>query len=101
MKNVLKVISLDRFFRIEKLEELLDKLRSDVNLERSYLNCLINNQLKEELIDTLEMWPSWVDLILLLDSSLRELEVGLLDIWERSEDILLNHCHHIVKVWDD
>ena len=101
MKNVLKVISLDRFFRIEKLEELLDKLRSDVHLERSYLNCLINNQLKEELVDTLEMWPSWVDLILLLDSGLGELEVGLLDIWERSEDILLNHCHYIVKVWDD
>ena len=75
MKNVLKVISLDRFFRIEKLEELLDKLRSDVNLERSYLNCLINNQLKEELVDTLEMWPSWVDLILLLDSGLGELKV--------------------------
>ena len=81
MKNVLKVISLNRFFRIEKLEELLDKLWSDVNLERSYLNCLVDNQLKEELIDTLEMWPSWVDLILLLDTGLGELKVGLLDIW--------------------
>ena len=101
MKNILKVISLNRFFRIEKLEELLDKLRSDVNLERSYLNCLINNQLKEELVDTLEMWPSWVDLILLLDTGLGELKVGLLDIWKRSEDVLLNHGHHIVKVGND
>ena len=101
MKNILKVISLNRFFRIEKLEELLDELWSDVNLERSYLNCLVNNQLKEELIDTLEMWPSWVDLILLLDTGLGELKVGLLDIWKRSEDVLLNHGHHIVKVGND
>jgi len=46
------------------------------------------------------MWPSWVDLILLLDTGLGELKVGLLDIWERSEDVLFNHGHHIIKVGD-
>ena len=101
MKNVLKIISLDRFFGIEKLEELLNELWSDIDLKRSNLNCFVNNQLKEELIDPLEMWPCWVDLILLLDTGLRELKVGLLDIWERSEDVLLDHGHHIVKVGDD
>jgi hypothetical protein len=101
MKNVLKIISLDRFFGIEKLEELLNELWSDIDLKRSNLNCFVNNQLKEELIDPLEMWPCWVDLILLLDTGLRELKVGLLDIWKRSEDVLLDHGHHIVKVGDD
>ena len=47
------------------------------------------------------MWPSWVDLIFLLHTGLRELEVGLLDIWERSENVFLNHGHHIVKVRND
>lgn len=33
VKNVLKIVSLDGLFGIEKLEELLNKLWGDVNLE--------------------------------------------------------------------
>jgi hypothetical protein len=47
------------------------------------------------------MWPGWFNLIFLLDSGLRELEVGSLEVGKGSENVLLNHGHHIVQVRDD
>ena len=47
------------------------------------------------------MRPSWINLILSLNTSLRELEIGLFHIWERSEDVLLDHGHYVIQVWDD
>ena len=73
VENVLKVVSLNRFLRIKKFQELLNKLWSYIHLQRSYLNCLVNNKLEEEFINSLQMRPSWVNLILSLDTSLREL----------------------------
>ena len=79
----------------------MDELWSDIHLEGSHLNCLVDNQLKEELIDTLEMWPCWVNLVLCLDSCFRELQVRLLHVWKWSENVFLDHGHHIVEMWDD
>ena len=53
VKNVLQVVSLDRFLRIEQLEELLNKLRSDVHLQRSYFNGFVDDELQEKLINSL------------------------------------------------
>ena len=53
VKNVLQVVSLNRFFRIEQLEELLNELRSDVHLERSYFNGFVDDELQEKLINSL------------------------------------------------
>jgi hypothetical protein len=98
VKNVLQIVSLDGLFRVEELKEFLHELGRNVDLERSNFNGFIYNQLKEELVDTLEMRPGGLNFILLLDTSFRELEVGLLEVWQRSENVLLNHGHHIVKM---
>ena len=73
MKYILKIVPLDRLFRIEKLQELLHELWGNIYLKRSDLNCLVDYELKEELVDTLKVWPCWVNLILLLNSCLWEL----------------------------
>jgi hypothetical protein len=43
VQNVLQVISLDRFLGVKELEELLDELRSYINLQRSHFNRFIND----------------------------------------------------------
>jgi len=68
MQNIFQIISFDRLLRIEKFEEFLDKLWSNINLERSNFYCLIYYQLQEELINSLQMWPGWVNLILLFNT---------------------------------
>lgn len=64
VENVLKIISLDGFFGVEELKELLDELRSYINLERSNLDGLVDNQLEEEFVDALKMRPGWINFIL-------------------------------------
>ena len=68
VENIRKIVPLDGFFGIEELQELLHKLWGDVNFERSYLYSLVDYELQKELVDTLEMWPSWIYLIFLLDT---------------------------------
>ena len=81
MKNIFEVIALDRLLRIEKVEELLHELRCDVDLERSDLHGFIDNKLQEKLVDTLQMRPGWVHFFLLVDTSLRKVQIALLNIW--------------------
>ena len=47
------------------------------------------------------MWPGRIDLVLGLDTCLRELKIRFLDIRQRPEDVLLDHCHDIVEVRND
>ena len=47
------------------------------------------------------MRPGGIDLILGLDTSLRKLKIGLLDVWQRPKDVLFNHGHDIIKVRND
>ena len=48
------------------------------------------------------MWPAWIDLFLLLDSSFAQANVGaLLLVGERTEDVLLDHVHDELEVRDD
>jgi len=68
VKNVLKVVSFDGLFGIEKLEEFLHELWSYVHFKRSNFDSFVNNQLKEEFINSLEMWPCWLDFIFLLNT---------------------------------
>ena len=61
----------------------------------------MDDELKEKLVNALKMWPSWLNLFLLLHSCLSELEVGFLEVWQGSENVLFNHGHHIVKTWNN
>jgi hypothetical protein len=101
MQDVLEIVSLDGLLGIEKLEELLDKLNGDINLQLLDINRLIDDELQEKLIDTLKVRPGGIDLILLLDTGLRELEVGLLDVGQGTENVLLNHGHNVVQMRND
>ena len=101
VKNVFKIISLNRLFRIKEFEELLHKLWSNIHFEWSDLNSLINDKLQEELIDTLYVWPWWFNLFFLLDTSFRKGQVTSFEIWKRSENVFLNHSHDIIKVRND
>ena len=44
------------------------------------------------------MWPRWIDLVLSLDTRLRERKIGFLDIRQRSKNVLLYHSHDVVEV---
>jgi len=79
----------------------LNKLWRHVDLERTDLNRFIYHELQEELVDSLEVWPSRVHLFFLINSSLRETKIGLLDVWKRSEDVFLDHLHNFVEVGND
>ena len=98
VENVLQVVSFDGLFRVEELKEFLHELGRNVDLERSNFNRFIYNQLKEELVDALEMGPSRLNFVLLLDTGFGELKVGLLEVWQGSENVLLNHGHNVVQV---
>ena len=47
------------------------------------------------------MGPSRIHLFFLVDTSLSESEVGLLDVGQRSENVLLDHLHDFVQVWNN
>ena len=101
MKDVLQVVTLNGLLRVEKIEEFLDELGSDVDLEGADLHGFVDHQLEEKLIDALEMGPRWVHLFLLVDTGLCEVQVAFLDVWQGTEDVLFNHLHDLVEVRDD
>ena len=101
VKNVFQVVTFDRLLRVKQLQELLNELRSNVDLQRSNFNCFVYNKLQEKLINSLQMWPGRVDLILSLDTRFRKIKIGLLDVWQWPKDVLLDHGHDIVEVWND
>jgi hypothetical protein len=72
MKDILEIITLDGFLTVEKLEEFLHELRCYVNLQRSNFDALIDHQLQEELIDTLQVGPCGIHILFGLDTCLRE-----------------------------
>lgn len=47
------------------------------------------------------MRPCWVHLFFLVNTCLRETEIGFLDIGQRSEYVLLDHLHNFIQVRDD
>jgi hypothetical protein len=52
--------------------------------------------LEEELIDTLEMVPAGVHVVVAFHTSLSETEVGFLDTRERSENIFFDHLDNLI-----
>lgn len=45
MKNVFKIITFYRFFRVKKFKEFLDKLRSNIDFETSDFNAFVYDEL--------------------------------------------------------
>lgn len=101
MEDVLQVVSFNALLRVEQFKELLNELRSDEDLKLTDLNGLVDNKLEEELVDTLEVWPGGIHFFVLIDARLRKTKVGLLDVGQWSEDVLLDHRHHLLNVWND
>ena len=56
VENVLEVVALNGLFRVEELEELLNELGRHVDFERTDLDRLINDQLQEKLINSLQIF---------------------------------------------
>jgi hypothetical protein len=99
VKNVLQVLSLLWLFGVEELEELLNELVGDEGLQALDVSGVVDDQLEEELVDWLEMRPTWVDDgLFFLETHL--VRSALLDDWEWSEDVLLDHFHDSVEVWN-
>ena len=101
MKNVLQVVSLYGLLRVEQFEELLNESWRNINFKALHINGLVDNQLQEKFVNSLEMWPGWVDFLLLFNTSLIVPEVGLLDVWKGSENVPLNGVHDIIEVRHD
>lgn len=100
MKDILEVVSFDAFFAVEEFEEFLDELGGHVDLEGLHVDCLVDDQLEEELVDALEVGPGGVHLFFLFDSSFRETQVALFDVGEGSENVFFNHLHDFIQVGD-
>ena len=100
VKDIFEIVSFDRFFRVKELKEFLDELWSDVNFERSDFDSFVDDKLKEEFVDTLQVRPSWLNFVLSFNTSFRELQIRLLEVRKWSENVLLNHSHDIVQEWD-
>ena len=47
------------------------------------------------------MGPSGIHLFLLVNTSFSETKVGLLHVGQRSENVLLDHLHDFVQVWNN
>ena len=60
VKNVLEVFSLSWLFGVEQLQELLNERGSDVHLQSLDVCAVVDDQLQEELVNWLKMWPSRV-----------------------------------------
>ena len=93
VQNVLEVVAFHRFFSVQQVEELLHELGRDVDLQLTDLNRLIDHKLEEEFVNALKVGPSGVHFFLLLHTCLRKVQIALLDIGKRSENILFNHLH--------
>ena len=72
MKYILEVITLDGFLTVEKFEEFLHELRCYVHLQRSHFDALVDDQLQEELVDTLQVGPRGIHILFSLHTCLRE-----------------------------
>lgn len=70
VENVFQIVSLDTFLRVKQLQELLNELWSDIHLQTLHVNSFVDHQLEEELINSLEMRPGRVNLIVLFDTCL-------------------------------
>ena len=70
VKDVLQVVTLDTFFGIEQFKELLDELRGNEDLELADLNGLIDYKLQKEFVDSLQVWPSGIHFLILVDTRL-------------------------------
>lgn len=70
VKDILQVVSLDSFFGVKQLEELLDELGRYIDLEGLHISRLIDDQLQEKLVDALQVRPRGVYFLVLLDSRL-------------------------------
>ena len=101
MEYVLQVVSLHGLLWVEEVEELLDELGSDVDLELTHLDRLVDHELEEELIDTLQMGPGGVDLFFSIETGLCKVQIVFLDIGQRAEDVLLNHLHDLIEARND
>ena len=97
VQNVLEIITLHGFFGMQQVEELLDELGRDVDFQLPDLNRLINDQLEEKFVNSLKVRPSGVHFFLLLHTCLSEVQIALLDIRKRTENILFNHLHDKVQ----
>lgn len=70
MKDILEVVTFDGFFTVEKLEELLHELGCDVHFQGTDFDALVDDQLQEELVDTLEVGPRGIHILFSLNSRL-------------------------------
>lgn len=47
------------------------------------------------------MGPCRVHFFFLVDTGLSEIQITFLHIWQRSENIFLNHLHDFIEIGDD
>ena len=61
VQNVLEVLSFTGLLWVEEFEELLDERGSDMNFQGLDVSAIVDDQLQEEFVDWLQVWPGWVD----------------------------------------
>ena len=75
----------------------MHELGRDIDLQLPNLNRLINDKLEEKFVNALKVGPSGVHFFPLLHTSLCEVQIALLDIGKRTENVLFNHLHDQVQ----
>ena len=64
---------------IKQIEEFLNKFGGDVELELLDLDRLVYDELEEKFVNTLEVRPSGVHLLLLIDASFGKVKIAFPD----------------------
>jgi hypothetical protein len=97
VENVFKVLPLFWLLGVEQLEELLDEFVGDECLQALDVRGVVDDQLEEEFVDWLQVRPRSVhhDLFFLDTHFIRS---AFFYNRQRTEDVLLNHVHHSIKV---
>jgi len=101
VEDVLEVITLNCFLCVEQIEEFLNELGCHKDLKRSNFDRLVHDQIEEKLVNSLEIWPRWVNFFFLVDTSLSKIELSVFYIREWAEDILLDHLHNLFQRWNN
>ena len=101
MKNVLEIVTFNRFLGIEKLKEFLNKLGSNIYFDRTDFYWFVDYQLQEELVNSLQVRPGRVHILLSFNTSLWETEATFFHVGKRSENVLLDHLDNFIQIGND
>ena len=76
----------------------MHKLGGNIEFQLLDFDGLVDDELKEKLVNSLKMGPCWVHLLLLVNTCLSKIELLFVNTGEWAENVLFNHLHSLVHI---